>query len=78
MKGDMETQELYLKAKSHLWHDMYSFDGKSSPIIGVEGEGGWFIDIDGNKYFEAMSGHSCLNLGYGRVELAQAAYEQML
>lgn len=78
MKSDIETQELYIKAKNHLWHDTYSFNEQSRPIMGVKGEGGWFIDIHGNRYFEAMSGHSCLNLGYGRKELAQAAYEQMI
>ncbi len=78
MKVDIETSTLFQKAKNHLWHDTYSFNQESSPIIGVKGEGGWFIDIHGNRYFEALSGHSCLNLGYGQLELAQTAYEQMI
>lgn len=78
MKSEIEMQELYLNAKKHLWYDTYSFQEESNPIVGVKGEGGWFKDLSGNEYFEAMSGHSCLNLGYGRVELAQVAYEQMV
>lgn len=57
---------------------MYSFDKQSCPIIGVKGEGGWITDINGKRYFEGMSGHRCLNLGYGQAELVEAAYESML
>lgn len=37
-----------------------------------------FFDIDGNKYFDGMAGLWCVAVGYGRKELAEAAYNQML
>ncbi len=41
-------------------------------------EGAWLTDIDGNKYLDAMAGLWCTNIGYGRKEIAEVAYEQML
>jgi putrescine aminotransferase len=35
-------------------------------------------DIDGVSILDGMAGLWCVNVGYGREELAQAAYEQML
>ena len=35
-------------------------------------------DTDGNRILDAMAGLWCVNAGYGRKELADAAYEQML
>lgn len=35
-------------------------------------------DADGNRYLDGMAGLWCVNVGYGRSELAEAAYRQML
>jgi len=35
-------------------------------------------DADGNELLDGMAGLWCVNVGYGRRELAQAAYDQML
>jgi putrescine aminotransferase len=35
-------------------------------------------DADGNEILDGMAGLWCVNAGYGRTELAQVAYEQML
>ena len=35
-------------------------------------------DGDGNQILDGMAGLWCVNVGYGRKELAEAAYEQML
>jgi putrescine aminotransferase len=41
-------------------------------------EGSHIFDGDGNKLLDAMAGLWCVQVGYGRQELAQAAYDQML
>lgn len=41
-------------------------------------EGSTIYDADGNAYLDGMAGLWCVNVGYGRDELAKAAYEQML
>lgn len=37
----------------------------------------YIYDSDGNKYLDAMSGLWCVNIGYGRTELAEVAKLQM-
>lgn len=46
-------------------------------MIVDSGEGAWIIDHNGNKYLDGMSGLWAVNVGYGREELAQVAYDQM-
>jgi len=40
-------------------------------------QGAYIFDSDGNRILDAMAGLWCVNVGYGREELAQVAYEQM-
>ena len=44
-------------------------------ITGAEGV--YVYDSDGNRYLDGMSGLWCVNIGYGRSELAEAAGAQM-
>ncbi|NNM62460.1 MAG: aspartate aminotransferase family protein [Steroidobacteraceae bacterium] len=44
----------------------------------VRAEGCTIEDADGNRLLDGMAGLWCVNVGYGRKELAQVAYEQML
>lgn len=41
-------------------------------------EGCVITDMDGNSLLDGMAGLWCVNVGYGRSELAEAAYRQML
>ena len=52
-------------------------DMGGSRII-VRGEGCTIIDGDGFRLLDCMAGLWCVNVGYGRTELAEAAYNQML
>ena len=49
---------------------------KGTRVI-TRGDGVYIWDSEGHQILDAMSGLWCVNLGYGRKELAQAAYEQM-
>ena len=40
-------------------------------------EGPYVYDSEGNELLDGMAGLWCVNIGYGRDELAEAAYEQM-
>jgi adenosylmethionine-8-amino-7-oxononanoate aminotransferase len=46
-------------------------------MVVAKGDGAWITDTDGNRYLDGMSGLWCVNVGYGREELAQAAYDQL-
>jgi adenosylmethionine-8-amino-7-oxononanoate aminotransferase len=46
-------------------------------IVVTGGEGSTIVDADGTAYLDAMAGLWCVNIGYGRTELAEVAAEQM-
>ncbi|MGX6443275.1 aminotransferase [Neobacillus sp. K501] len=60
----------------YLWHSMKPYNPKAT-IVATKAEGSWVTDADGNRYLDAMAGLWCVNVGYGRSELAEAAYEQL-
>jgi putrescine aminotransferase len=44
----------------------------------VRAQGSTIEDAEGNKLLDGMAGLWCVNIGYGRKELAETAYRQML
>jgi L-2,4-diaminobutyrate transaminase len=48
-----------------------------APVI-VEGEGATLRDTQGRTYLDAMAGLWCVNVGYGRRELAEALHDEAL
>ncbi|MFC7392118.1 aminotransferase [Scopulibacillus cellulosilyticus] len=77
MPTEVDVKGLVEKDKEYLWHAMHQ-NKSAHPVIAAQGEGAWFTDADGNKYLDGVSGLWCLNLGHGRKEIAQAAYDQMV
>lgn len=61
----------------HPFSDMASLNLQGSRVI-VRGEGVYLWDSEGNRILDGMAGLWCVNLGYGRRDLAEAAYQQML
>src|SRR5918992_625518 len=72
-----ETQKWQEKDNRYVWHAMSGYDPSASTMIVEKADGAWITDTDGNRYLDGMSGLWCVNVGYGREELAQAAYEQL-
>jgi taurine-pyruvate aminotransferase len=50
---------------------------EAEPLVIVEGRGSTVVDADGSEYLDAMAGLWCVNIGYGRAELADVAAAQM-
>src|SRR5262245_30958967 len=50
---------------------------EAEPMVIVEGRGSTVVDADGTEYLDAMAGLWCVNIGYGRSELADVAAAQM-
>jgi taurine-pyruvate aminotransferase len=73
------ARELAEKDRRYVWHAMsrYTPEGATGPMMVSEGRGAWVSDVEGNRYLDGMSGLWCVNAGYGREELARAAYEQL-
>nr|MDQ3303914.1 aminotransferase class III-fold pyridoxal phosphate-dependent enzyme [Actinomycetota bacterium] len=63
--------------RKYIWHALSGYDPHASTMVVTEGEGAWISDAEGNRYLDGMSGLWCVNVGYGREELARAAYEQL-
>lgn len=51
---------------------------KNGPLVISKGEGVWLEDSNGNRYIDAMAGLWCVNVGYGRREIADALQAQAL
>ncbi|MCA1028194.1 aspartate aminotransferase family protein [Cytobacillus kochii] len=71
-----EEKGLLKKDAEVVWHAMKPFSPNST-IIAEKADGAWVTDHEGNRYLDAMAGLWCVNAGYGRKELAEAAYEQL-
>ena len=50
---------------------------EAKQFVVTGGQGSTVFDADGTSYLDAMAGLWCVNIGYGRVELADVAAEQM-
>ncbi|MEN8131286.1 MAG: aspartate aminotransferase family protein [Pseudomonadota bacterium] len=72
-----ELQELDRRHHLHPFTDAKALNKKGSRII-TRAEGIYVWDSDDNRILDGMAGLWCVNLGYGRKELAEVAYEQML
>ncbi len=50
---------------------------QTGPKIMTEGEGVYLKDISGREYIDALAGLWCVNIGYGRKEIAEVAKAQL-
>jgi putrescine aminotransferase len=73
------TAELQALDAAHHLHPFThgnQLEQKGARVI-TRAEGVWLNDSDGNRILDAMAGLWCVNIGYGREELAEAAARQM-
>ncbi|WP_055477937.1 aspartate aminotransferase family protein [Sphaerimonospora mesophila] len=65
-------------AQDNLWMHFTrhgAYDGSDVPMI-VRGEGAYVYDINGKRYLDGLAGLFVVQVGHGRVELAEAAAKQ--
>ncbi|EKV32480.1 Omega-amino acid--pyruvate aminotransferase [Caenispirillum salinarum AK4] len=65
---------------AHHLHPFTDFKGltdEGGARLIVRAEGPYLYDSEGTKILDGMAGLWCVNVGYGRKELAEAAYAQM-
>ncbi len=70
------SEEVKRKDDQLVWHSMKPYNPNATMVV-TEAKGAWVTDITGKRYLDGMSGLWCVNVGYGREELAQAAFEQL-
>lgn len=77
MQRSVHKTNWYEKDEKYIWHHLKPYQKNQNPMIIKEAEGSWITDIEENRYLDAMSGLWCVNAGYGREELVEAASTQM-
>jgi len=71
-----QLQEIDAAHHLHPFTDHKDLRGAGSRMI-TRAEGPYIYDSEGNEILDGMAGLWCVNIGYGRHELADAAYKQM-
>ncbi|MCU1494015.1 MAG: aminotransferase [Acidimicrobiaceae bacterium] len=74
----MTNDELQAAARRHLWMHftrLSSYADHEVPVI-VRGQGAYVFDQHGKRYLDGLSGLFTVQVGHGRVELAEAAAKQ--
>src|SRR5690606_1899490 len=79
--GTMSKQTEHWQALSRAHHlapftDYQALNQKGARII-TRAEGVYLWDSEGNRILDGMAGLWCVNVGYGREELIEAATRQM-
>ncbi|WP_054303482.1 aminotransferase [Gemmobacter sp. LW-1] len=60
----------------HPWTNFGPFEEKGALVMS-RGEGCWLWDAGGRRYFDAIGGMWCTNIGLGRREMAEAIADQV-
>ena len=71
-------KELQRKDALHVWHPMTQQRGRVPPAAVHAAHGSTLYSLDGSTKLDAMGGLWCVNVGYGREELARVAYDAMV
>ena len=80
MVAESTAEALRRSSTRYLWmhnRDWIQMAEEGDPMIAVEGDGVRIIDSEGNSWIDVNGGYNSVNVGYGRQEIADAAYEQM-
>ena len=76
LSGEM-IEELKQQAAEHFWpharqtNDMFGDNGLK---LVSDSKGVWVYDVEGNEWFDTLSGMWLVNIGHGRKEIADAVY----
>lgn len=62
--------------EKHVWHHMKKYNPESTMIL-ESSDSVWVTNDQGESFLDGMSGLWCSNIGYGRQEISQVAYDQM-
>lgn len=79
ISSQLPTAELQALDAAHHMHPFSTQEklaARGARVI-TRGEGCWLTDSDGNRILDGMAGLWCMNIGYGRTEMADVAAKQM-
>lgn len=70
--------ELARKDRSHALHPWGEVCPSTDNSFMVEGDGAYVRDLEGNRLLDGVGGLWCVNIGYGRPEMAEAIAAQVM
>ena len=73
-----DTEDIRRKDRDHFihpWTNFATFEKEGSEVM-AEAEGVYVYNSDGERYIDGIGGLWCVNIGYGRDEMAQAMADQ--
>ena len=76
-----DTETIRQASLSYQWMhnaDWTQMAETGEPIVMVRGEGIRVTDSEGREWLDAHGGYTSVHLGYGREEIAEAAYDQLM
>lgn len=73
-----EAEAVWQMDRRHILHPWTQFGPfeKDGSLVFERGEGCWLWDTQGRKYFDAVGGMWCTNIGLGREEMGKAIGDQ--
>ena len=74
-----DQQDLWRKDRDHYihpWTDFSVFKEQGSDVM-AESEGIYIYDAEGKQFIDGIGGLWCVNIGYGRHDMADAIAEQV-
>ena len=76
----LNTPDLAALDRQYMFHPFTALADheRAGAVIMTRGEGVWLEDDAGARYIDAMAGLWCVNVGYGRPEIAEALKQQAL
>lgn len=76
----LQLQDIWQKDKDHHihpWTDFSTFKDEGAMVL-KSGQGCYVYDGEGKQYLDGIGGLWCVNVGYGRTEIAQAVADQIM
>jgi putrescine aminotransferase len=78
--GMRRADSLWQKDREHFLHPWTHFDTfkRDGSLVIESAQGAYVTDAAGKRYLDGIGGLWCVNIGYGRKEMAQVIAEQVL
>src|SRR5271166_4463754 len=75
-----EANSVWQKDRDHFLHPWTHFDTfkREGSLVLRDAKGAYATDASGKRYLDGIAGMWCVNIGYGRAEMAQAIADQVL
>lgn len=73
---DVDLADLDRRYCFHPFTGLADHERRGPAVVMTGGEGVWLTDSAGHRYLDGMAGLWCVNVGYGRQEIADAIREQ--